>query len=411
MSARHVLTINAGSATLKIGIYETGATGATGGDPRQLWRVKIDRLGSDAAELQARSPNGEQARRELGPRSNAAEALDDFLRFLDDVAPDMRFDVVSHRVVHGGPDLHEPVAIGHAELEILRGLSSLAPLHQPHNIAGIEAAGAAFPDALQVACFDTAFHRSQPRVHDVYALPSSFYEEGVRRYGFHGLSYEHIAGCLPEVSARLATGRVVIAHLGNGASMCAIRGGRAVASTMGFSALDGLPMGTRCGQIDPGVLLWFMQAKGMDAEAISDLLYNRSGLAGMSGVGADMRLLEASDDPAAAFAIEHFAARIRQETGALAASAGGIDGLVFTAGIGEHSARVRAEVLRGLDWLGFELDEAANAAGGRTDTGIRRISTDASATEAWVIPTDEEAMLARHGLEVLGAWGTGDRGG
>lgn len=406
MNMRHILTINAGSATLKIGIYEA----RPGGEPRQTWRVKIDRLGSDSAELQARSPGREEVRRALGPRPPAAEALRDFLRFLDEAAPGMRFDVVSHRVVHGGPELHEPVAIDAELLDALRGLASLAPLHQPHNVAGIEAAREAFPDALQVACFDTAFHRSQPRVHDVYALPSSYYAEGVRRYGFHGLSYEHIAGCLPAVSPRLAAGRVVIAHLGNGASMCAIRGGRAVASTMGFSALDGLPMGTRCGQIDPGVLLWLMEARGMDAGAIADLLYNRSGLAGMSGVGADMRLLEASDDPAAAFAIEHFVARIRQETGALAASAGGIDGLVFTAGIGEHSARVRADVLRGLGWLGFELDEEANAAGGRADTGIRRISTDASTAEAWVIPTDEEAMLARHGLAVLAASGRGDSG-
>src|SRR5690606_16156016 len=200
------------------------------------------------------------------------------------------------------------------------------------------------------------------------------------------LSYEHIAASLPAVSPRLAAGRVVIAHLGNGASMCAIEAGRAVASTMGFSALDGLPMGTRCGQIDPGVLLWLMEAKGLGADAISDLLYKRSGLAGMSGVGADMRALEASDDPAAAFAIEHFTARIRHETGALAASAGGIDGLVFTAGIGEHSARVRTEVLRGLRWLGFELDAAANEAGGRDDDGdgIVRITTAESAAEAWI---------------------------
>jgi acetate kinase len=196
----------------------------------------------------------------------------------------------------------------------------------------------------------------------------------------------------------------VVAHLGSGASMCAIDAGRPVSSSMGFSALDGLPMGTRCGQIDPGVLLWLMQARGFDADAISDLLYHRSGLAGMSGVGADMRSLEASGEPAAAFAIEHFTARIRRETGALAASAGGIDGMVFTAGIGEHSARVRADVLRGLRWLGFELDEAANTGGGRNgDDGIRRITTAGSAVEAWVIPTDEESMLARHGLEVLEA--------
>ncbi len=413
MSERHVLTINAGSATLKIGVYRAGGPGGTAGDPRQLWRIKIDRLGSDEAELQASGADGQRLGRRLGRRSHAAEALDDLLDFLGEAAPGLAFSVVSHRVVHGGPELHRPLAVGPAVLDVLRGFSPLAPLHQPHNIAGIEAACRAFPDALQVACFDTAFHRGQPRVNDVYALPPAFYDEGVRRYGFHGLSYEHIAECLPEVSPRLAGGRVVIAHLGNGASMCAIVAGRAVASTMGFSALDGLPMGTRCGQIDPGVLLWLMQSKGLDADAISDLLYNRSGLAGMSGVGADMRTLEASTDPAAAFAIEHFTARIRHETGALAASAGGIDGLVFTAGIGEHSARVRAEVLRGLRWLGFELDETANEAGGRDHDGdaIRRITTADSVAEAWIIPTDEEAMLARHGLDVLGSPEGKGRGG
>lgn len=409
MSDRHVLTINAGSATLKFGLYRAGeATGR----PEQRWRITIDHLASEAAELVATSIDGERIRKTLGPRSHAADALGDLLEFLAEAAPGAAVAVVSHRVVHGGPRFHEPVAVDPGLLEALHGFTPLAPLHQPHNLAGIEAAHEAFPDAVQVACFDTAFHRGQPRVNDVYALPPSFHEEGVRRYGFHGLSYEYIAARLPAVSPRLATGRVVVAHLGSGASMCAMHAGRAVSSSMGFSALDGLPMGTRCGQIDPGVLLWLMQAKGLDADAISDLLYNRSGLAGMSGVGADMRSLESSDEPAAAFAIEHFTERIRRETGALAASAGGIDGMVFTAGIGEHSARVRADVLRGLQWLGFELDETANAGGGRDgDDGMRRITTEGSAAEAWVIPTDEESMLARHGIMVFEAAGAAAGGG
>ncbi len=403
MSDRHILTINAGSATLKFGVYHAGRAGA---EPGQRWRITIDRLGTEAAALAATRADGHRIRKTLGPRSHAADALGDLLDFLADAAPGLSVAAVSHRVVHGGPDLHQPLAIGPELLETLRGLTSLAPLHQPHNLAGIEAASGAFPDALQVACFDTAFHRGQPRVHDVYALPPSFYDEGVRRYGFHGLSYEYIAARLPAVSPRLAAGRTVIAHLGSGASMCAVDAGRPVSSSMGFSALDGLPMGTRCGQIDPGVLLWLMQARGFDADAISDLLYHRSGLAGMSGVGADMRSLEASDEPAAGFAIEHFTTRIRRETGALAACAGGIDGMVFTAGIGEHSARIRADVLRGLAWLGFELDETANAGDGRNgndDGGIVRITAPGSAAEAWVIPTDEESMLARHGLAVLEA--------
>lgn len=397
MSDRHILTINAGSATLKFGVYRASRAGA---EPEQQWRITIDRLGTATAALAATRADGHRIRKTLGRRAHAADALGDLLDFLADAAPGLTVAAVSHRVVHGGPDLREPVAIDSALLDTLRGLTPLAPLHQPHNLAGIEAASSAFPGALQVACFDTAFHRDQPKVHDVYALPPSYYEEGVRRYGFHGLSYEYIAACLPAISPRLAAGRTVIAHLGSGASMCVVDGGRPVSSSMGFSALDGLPMGTRCGQIDPGVLLWLMQARGLDADAISDLLYHRSGLAGMSGVGADMRSLEASDEPAAAFALEHFTTRIRRETGALAACAGGIDGMVFTAGIGEHSARVRRDVLSGLAWLGFELDEAANTGGSRE---AMRISTPDSAAEAWVIPTDEESMLARHGLAVLEA--------
>jgi acetate kinase len=275
-------------------------------------------------------------------------------------------------------------------LETLRTLVPLAPLHQPHNISGIRAAMQAFPGAVQVACFDTAFHRSHPFVADAFALPRHLYEEGIRRYGFHGLSYEFIARRLRTVAPTLSTGRVIVAHLGNGASMCAMRDGRSFASTMGFTALDGLPMGTRCGQLDPGVVLYLMSEKGMDAQAISDLLYKESGLKGLSGLSHDMRILEGSDSPAAQEAIAYFVARIRREIGGLAAAIGGLDALVFTGGIGENSTRIREEVLTGMGWLGIVPDPAANSAGHQV------ISTADSGVAIFVLKTDEERMIAEH---------------
>lgn len=397
MSERRILTVNAGSATLKFGIYMAAEDEA----PRLRWRITVDRLGTDQAELVARSVEGALVRRHLGKRRHTADTLDDLLEHMALALPKPGIAVVAHRVVHGGPHLHEPLAVGPGVLDTLRSFTTMAPLHQTHNIAGIEAAQAAFPDALQVVCFDTAFHRSQPRVSDAYALPPSYYDEGVRRYGFHGLSFEYITTRLPEIAPALARGRTIVAHLGSGASMCALVEGRPVASTMGFSALDGLPMSTRCGQIDPGVLLWLIQARGFDVDALSHLLYYGSGLKGMSGVSGDMRELEGSSDPGARFALEYFTTRIQREIGSLAAAAGGIDGLVFTAGIGEHSARVRADVLRGLAWLGFEPDEVANeSASGK---GAVRITTAGSPASAWVIPTDEESMLASYGLRTLDA--------
>jgi acetate kinase len=287
-----------------------------------------------------------------------------------------------------------------AAIEKLRRFIPLAPLHQPHNIAGIEAAIKAFPGTPQVACFDTAFHRTHPFVEDTFALPRPYYDEGVRRYGFHGLSYEYIVRTLRRLAPQIAREDVIVAHLGNGASMCAVKNGRSMASTMGFTALDGLPMGTRCGQLDPGVLLYLMVEKKMDAQQISDLLYKESGLKGMSGVSQDMRELEASDNPAARDAIDYFVRRIRRELAGLAATVGGVEGVVFTGGIGEHSARVRKAVLTGMEWMGLVLDDEANEA------SAQMISTKASPTAIFVIPTDEERMIARHTLETLNTAGS-----
>jgi acetate kinase len=303
---------------------------------------------------------------------------------------------VGHRIVHGGPDFAEPVRIDDATLAKLKALIPLAPLHQPHNVAGIEAAMKAFPSTPQVACFDTAFHRSHPFVNDTYALPRSYYDEGVRRYGFHGLSYEFITRKLRTIAPQIAREDVIIAHLGNGASMCAVHDGRAVATTMGFTALDGLSMGTRCGQIDPGVVLYLMTEKKMSADAISDLLWKNSGLKGMSGLSQDMRELEASDSPAARDAIAYFVSRIRRELASLAATVNGAEAIVFTAGIGEHSWKVREAVLKDMEWMGVHFDRQANRANAQI------ISAKDSPTMVFVIPTNEELMIAEHTVSTAG---------
>jgi len=302
---------------------------------------------------------------------------------------------IGHRVVHGGVEYDRPVRVDAAILDTLAKFIPLAPLHQPHNLAPIRALLAAAPQLPQVACFDTSFHRAMPAVAQAFALPPSITDRGVRRYGFHGLSYEYIAATLPRYDAAAAQGRVVVAHLGNGASMCAMSDGRSVASTMGFTAVDGLPMGTRTGALDPGVVLYLMDELKMDARAIERLIYQQSGLLGVSQVSSDMRTLLASDDPRAQFAIELFCYRIGRELGSLAAALGGLDALVFTGGIGEHAAPVRERVLRGAAWLGVELDPAANAAGGP------RLTTSSSRTAAWAIPTDEEVTIARHTRAVI----------
>jgi acetate kinase len=306
-----------------------------------------------------------------------------------------RIVAAGHRVVHGGVKFTQPVLIDAEVLGALDALVPLAPLHQPHNVAAIRAIAARVADLPQVACFDTAFHSTQPAVARTFALPRRYTEEGVLRYGFHGLSYEYIASVLPGTDAKAAAGRTVVAHLGNGASMCAIKGGRSITSTMGFTAADGLVMGTRCGALDPGVMPYLMDRHGMNARALEKLIYNESGLLGLSGISSDMRTLLGSPDPRAAEALDLFVYRIGRELGSLTAALGGLDALVFTGGIGENAAAIRARVCRDAAWLGLELDTAAN------DSRGPRISRAASRVSAWVIPTNEELMIAQHTRRLL----------
>jgi acetate kinase len=306
-----------------------------------------------------------------------------------------RLGAAGHRVVHGGTRFDRPVRIDDETLAALEALVPLAPLHQPHNLAAIQAVARHAPQLPQVACFDTSFHRTQPAVAQSFALPRRYAEEGVQRYGFHGLSYEYIASVLPGIDRRAAAGRTVVLHLGNGASMCALQGGRSVATTMSFTALDGLPMGTRCGSLDPGVLLYLMSRYGMDEPALEELLYHQSGLLGVSGISSDVRTLLSSPDPRAAEALNLFTYRIGRELGSLAAALGGLDAVVFTGGIGENAVPIRAAVCREAGWLRLELDEAANAKGGPC------ISRAGSRVSAWVIPTNEELMIARHCQSII----------
>ncbi len=376
---RAVLTLNAGSSSLKVALFgDSDAPLATG---------HADRIGPEGT-LRL-SAAGKALPVAMGDLTSHAGALDSVLATFREAFPGLDMAAIGHRVVHGGVTFTGPVVVDDAVLAELDRLSPLAPLHQPHNLAGIHAAMQAFPGVPQVACFDTAFHRAHPWVNDTFALPRRFYDMGVRRYGFHGLSYDYIAGELARTAPHLAAGRVIVAHLGNGASACAMLGGRAVASTMGFSALDGLPMGTRSGQIDPGVLLYLMTEHGMDAAAISDLLYKQSGLLGLSGLSNDMRTLEASTAPEAAQAIDYFVFRIQREIGGLAAALGGIDAVVFCGGIGENSRLIRARVCERLGWMGIEIDHAANAANAPV------ISSAMARTTVMVLPTNEELVIAR----------------
>ncbi|MCU4655148.1 acetate/propionate family kinase [Roseibacterium sp. SDUM158016] len=368
-----ILTLNAGSSSIKFGLYDAAP------EPEERLRGQVDGLGTAARLIL-----GDEVRDVAAP--DHAAGLAAILAALDPHLAGAPILGVGHRVVHGGADIDGPRVLTPALIETLSGLASLAPLHQPHNLAGVRAALAAFPDAVQVAAFDTAFHRGHPWVNDTFALPRRFYEAGVRRYGFHGLSYDYIAGRLAADFNDIAQGRVIVAHLGNGASLCAMRAGRSVGSTMGFSALDGMPMGTRCGQLDPGVILHLL-AQGMDAEAITTLLYRESGLKGLSGLSHDMRTLLASDMKEAAEAIDYYVFRLTREIGAMAAVLGGVDALVFTGGIGENSPEIRARALSGLDFLGLAVDPDAN---GSSATRI-----DAGPVPVFVLPTDEERVIAR----------------
>jgi acetate kinase len=302
---------------------------------------------------------------------------------------------VGHRVVHGGTEYAAPVRVDERVLAKLEKLVPLAPLHQPHNLAPIRIMLARAPGLPQVACFDTAMHRTQPQLAQMFGLPKDLDDAGLRRYGFHGLSYEYIAKILPQFDERAARGRTIVLHLGNGASMCALRGGRSIATTMGFTAVDGLPMGTRCGSLDPGVLLFLMNERGMDARTLEQLIYTKSGLLGISGVSSDMRALLESTESRAALAVDYFVYRIGRELGSLAAALGGLDAIVFTGGVGENSALVRERACRQASWLGLEMDPAANARGGPC------ISAPSSRIAVWIIPTNEELMIARHTRHLL----------
>lgn len=364
-----ILVLNAGSSSLKFSAFPAG-----GGDA--LLRGKVDGLGDDdAGHDRALAAAFDRCRAEFGAH---------------------RLVAVGHRVVHGGVEFAGPVRIDAGVLAKLDALAPLAPLHQPHNLAAVRAVGRRAPHLPQVACFDTAFHRTRPEVAQRFALPRRFTDEGIRRYGFHGLSYEYIASVLPGIDPGAAAGRTVVAHLGNGASLCAMLGGRSAATTMSFTPADGLVMGTRCGDLDPGVLLYLMARHGMDARALEHLIYHESGLLGVSGISSDMRELLASPDPRAAEAIDLFVYRVGREIGSLAAALGGLDALVFTGGIGENAAPIRERVCRAAAWLGVEPDGAANDAGGP------RISQPGSRAAVWVVPTDEELMIADHTRQVLG---------
>jgi len=394
----HVITFNAGSSSVKFALFSIDAAGLL----QRAAAGQVDGLGADA-HFKAQAADGRTLHDDdlpAGELCGHGDALDAILALIGAEFPRLQLAAVGHRVVHGATHFTSSTVVDDEVLAALRALVPLAPLHLPTNIAGIEATRSAFPGVPQVACFDTAFHSGRGFLREAYALPRSHYDAGIRRYGFHGLSYEYIARRLAELSPREAAGRVIVAHLGNGASMCALQAGRSVDTTMGYTALDGLPMGTRCGAIDPGVLLHLVGTQGYGAEQLSDLLYKESGLKGLSGLTHDMRELEACDDPRAAEAIAYFCARIRREAGALAASLGGLDAFVFTGGIGEHSARVRAAVLAELGWLGVAFDAAAPA---QRESGDRLISASGSAVGAWVIATDEEATIARHALAVAAA--------
>ena len=381
-----IAVINAGSSSLKFAVFEEQGTGL-----RRMLAGSIRGLGVSPRFI-ARDGEGvvlATKEWEEGTLPGHEQAMAYLFETMPALLQGHHVRAVGHRVVHGGEHFTAPVRVDADVLQALEALVSLAPLHQPHNLALIRTLLASTPDLPQIACFDTAFHHTQSSIERAFALPRDITEQGVRRYGFHGLSYEYIASVMATNDPRQG-GRVVVLHLGNGASMCAMRGGKSVANTMGFTALDGLPMGTRCGALDPGVVLYLMSEFGMGLKEVEDLLYHRSGLLGVSGISSDMRTLETSDEQGAKDAIDLFVHAIKRQLGALAATLGGLDGIVFTAGIGENSVLVRERVCRDAAWLGVELDQAANRA------GVGRITTASSAVAAWIIPTDEEVVIAEH---------------
>ncbi len=387
-----VLTINAGSSSIKFALFAPDERW-----PRLLAAGQIEGIGAKPS-FHARVVGGDRLDVET-KAANHEQSIGVILQWIEGAFAESQIGAIGHRIVHGGLAHAAPAIIDDAMLADLRLLNPLAPLHQPHNLAGVDAARAAFPHAPQVACFDTAFHRGHSFVNDAYALPRRYYDNGVRRFGFHGLSYEYIARRLRETEPVLACGRIIVAHLGNGASICAMRDGRSVATTMGFSALDGLAMGTRCGQIDPGLVIYLLTHEGLSIDELTHLLYEQSGLKGLSTLSQDMRELEASDSREAREAIAYFVNRIRMEIGALTATLGGLDGLIFTAGIGERSPLVRAGVIDRMAWLGLQIDDHANV------TNAPRISRK-GAMPILVLATNEEAMIADHTMAAAGMMAT-----
>jgi acetate kinase len=388
-----ILVLNAGSSSIKFSLFLD-----KGGELEPRLSGLLEGLYT-APRFTAKDAGGASLGEKKwgeGARLGHDGAIAHLVEFLGAQRAEHRLVAVGHRVVHGGLEFSEPVKLNAEVIAKLEKFIPLAPLHQPHNLAPVRLVAERLPQVLQVACFDTAFHRAQPEIAQAFALPASITERGVRRYGFHGLSYEYIAGAFPGLDAKAASGRVIVAHLGNGASLCAMKAGKSVASTMGFTAVDGLPMGTRCGTIDPGVMLYLLDELKMDARAIEKLIYQQSGLLGVSGISSDMRTLLQSTDPRAKLAVDLFIYRIGREIGSLAAALGGLDALVFTAGIGERSGAIRERACRDAAWLGVQLDEAANAKGGP------RISSAGSRVSAWVVPTNEELMIARQTQRLMG---------
>ena len=387
-----ILTINAGSSSIKFALFPL----AKPISPEAEFSGQIDGIGTSATKMVAKDRSGTRIADQAIPGEQVShdQAFDALLKWFQATQTGWQIIAVGHRVVHGGDRYSQPTVIDATVLAHLTSFIPLAPLHEPHNVAGIRALQALMPDVPQVACFDTAFHRSQPDVAQVFGLPRALTAEGIKRYGFHGLSYEFIARALPEHSHR-ANGRVVVAHLGNGASMAAMVDRKCVATTLGFSTIDGLLMGTRCGNLDPGVVLHLMETKGYSVKDMTRILYKESGLLGVSGISQDMRTLLASEAPEAREAVELFCYRIVRELGSLIAAAGGIDALVFTGGIGEHAAEVRRRVCLQLGWLGLQLDAEANARHANV------ISAGQSQVDVLVIPTNEEWMMAHHAQTLL----------
>lgn len=389
----YLLVLNAGSSSLKFCVYHKHET--------EQWhlesRGQIEGIGT-SPKLSVKNSQGEKIAEEKLPASikDGRNAIDHLGNWLRSTYADARLLGVGHRVVHGGAKYAKPIIVTKEVLDDLHGLIPLAPLHQPYNLAAIEALYERRADVPQVACFDTSFHRGHSAVVELVPLPANLRKEGLQRYGFHGLSYEYIASILPKVTPEIANGRVIVAHLGSGASLCALKNGKSVDTTMSFTAVDGICMGTRPGAIDPGVVLYLFQQLKMSVKEVEDILYKKSGLLGISGISNDMRDLLGKDEPEARLAVDYFIYRVAKEVGALTSVLGGIDGLVFTAGIGENSAEIRQRICESCSWLGVELDAKANLSNGP------RISASTSKVSTWVIPTNEELMIARHTGVLLG---------